>query len=57
MYAREIYVSGFGPFRGHEDCNASIEAVKLLPDSIDLNAVKFKINKSEGNLKSSQNPN
>lgn len=57
MYAREIYVSGFGPFRGHEDCNASTEAVKLLPDSIDLKAVKFKINKSEGNLKSSQNPN
>lgn len=54
MHNREIFVSGFGPFTGHEAVNASHEAVKLLPDFVEVKGIKFKMNKSEGNQQNNQ---
>lgn len=42
-----IYVTGFGPFKGHEERNASWEAVKLLPDSITVRDKVFALRKEE----------
>lgn len=42
-----VYVTGFGPFKGHEEKNASWEAVKLLPDSITVREKVFTLRKEE----------
>lgn len=39
-----IVVTGYGQFKGH-DINASEEAVKLLPESIEINGKTFVIRK------------
>lgn len=47
MEIREIYITGFGKFTGHEDVNASWEAVQLLPDTVKIDSQVFKVNKLE----------
>lgn len=42
-----IYCTGYGVFEGHEDKNASWEAVKLLPDRIEIFGNKFLVKKIE----------
>jgi pyrrolidone-carboxylate peptidase len=41
-----VIVTGYGQFAGHE-VNASGEAVKLLPEKIEIGDVKYKIKKIE----------
>lgn len=42
-----ICITGFGPFVGHEEKNASWEAVKLLRDNVTVSGIPFKIRKTE----------
>lgn len=42
-----IYCTGYGVFKGHEEKNASWEAVKLLPERIETLGMTFIIKKIE----------
>lgn len=42
-----IVVTGYGPFEGHQDVNASWEAVKLLPDILKFGDSLYNIFKQE----------
>lgn len=44
---QSVIVTGFGIFVGHEDRNASWEAVKLLDDNIKVNGKTYLLKKIE----------
>lgn len=42
-----VYVTGFGPFEGHETINASWEAVQQLPNQRTVNGKQVEIRRIE----------